>query len=180
MEPNAILPGMHTLQYYNIEAWQTHIKMYYHTCVRCSEVWETQRERERDRERLRERGRGRAESERGVIVCGIYYSDLFSINSSVVITTSPSFLMFTMRTSWWVECQYAQPLSSQSLTPHTPDKGWLSWSSYDPLWSPWQQPRDTALYCKCHCHNIIGIGTGGGGGALMALCQADTPALTLC
>ena len=123
--------------------------------MRCSEVcvckafvWYKlykRRERERGgRESQRER-------ERGVIVCRIYYSNLFSINSSVVITTSLSFLMFMMKISWWVECQYAQPLSSQSLTPHTPDKRWLSWSSYDPLWSPWQQPRDTAPYCKCHC-----------------------------
>ena len=72
------------------------------------------RERGRDREGERERegeegerekgGRegGRecvCERERGVIVCGIYYSDIFSINSSVVITTSLSFLMFMMKTS---------------------------------------------------------------------------------
>ena len=29
-----------------------------------------------------------------------------------------------------------------------PDKGWLSWSSNDPLWSQWHQPRDTTLHCE--------------------------------
>jgi hypothetical protein len=57
----------------------------------CAFVW-----KEGEARRGREGGR---ERERGVIVCGIYCSDLFPINSSVVITTSPSFLMFTMRTS---------------------------------------------------------------------------------
>ena len=64
------------------------------------------RERGREKEREREGEEGGRECvcvcvrEGGVIVCGIYYSDLFSINSSVVSTTSPSFLMFTMKTSW--------------------------------------------------------------------------------
>ena len=119
-------------------------------------------ERERVRERVRETGRGRTEgernSEREVWLCTELLLD-FIFNQQLRGDYKFSIILDihdeNILVSWVSVCTAI--VISVSLTPHTPDIRWLSRSSYDPLymWSPWQQPRDTAIVNTTVCIDTL-------------------------